>query len=113
MRRILSSAISSLVVLWAVEAGAQPYGLTNRVATTTLRMSTAPPVFGYSLSIAFGNIAFNQPLGFATPPGETNRLFVLEKGGSIVVITNLANPTRSVFMNLDVTRAADDGLLGL
>src|SRR5436309_6336658 len=33
-------------------------------------------------------------------PGETNRLFVVEKHGRIVVITNLTSPTRTLFMDL-------------
>jgi uncharacterized repeat protein (TIGR03806 family) len=99
--------------MWTVAAGAQPYGLTNRVATATLKMPSSAPVFGYRLTNIFDNIAFDQPLGFAVPPGETNRLFVLEKRGTIVVITNLANPTRSVFMKLAITTVADDGLLGM
>jgi len=46
-------------------------------------------------------------------PGETNRLFILEKGGDIAVITNLASPTRSVFMSLPVVADSESGMLGL
>ena len=35
-----------------------------------------------------------------TPPGETNRLFIVEKHGDIIVITNLASPTRTIFMDI-------------
>lgn len=48
---------------------------------------------------AFG-ITFLNPVCLASPPGETNRLFVLEKHGRVCVITNLANPTRTVFMDI-------------
>src|SRR5262249_51761379 len=112
MRQILRSVLI-LALLWASAAGAQPYGLTNRVGTTTLKMPSSAPAFGYRLTDIFDNIAFDQPLGFAVPPGETNRLFVLEKRGTIVAITNLASPTRSVFMKLALTTVADDGLLGM
>ena len=65
-----------------------------------------------------------SPIPLASPrhPGETNRLFIVEKNGRIIVITNLAAPTRTVF--LDMTRpghqrrrrtsaATATGLLGL
>ena len=52
----------------------------------------------------------------AAPPGETNRLFVVERAGRIIVITNLVVPNRTVF--LDVTNSTEStiletGLLGL
>ena len=38
----------------------------------------------------------HDPYGFiSTPPGETNRVFILEKHGRVIVITNLAAPTRT------------------
>src|SRR5690606_4549069 len=52
-------------------------------------------------------------------PGETNRLFILEKRGRIVVITNLAAPTRSIFLDMTSIVSSSDsvgderGLLGL
>jgi len=68
---------------------------------------------GYTVKDAFSGLIFNQPLCFASPPQETNRLFILEKTGDIVVITNLAAPTRTVFMSLSVASYGDAGLLGL
>lgn len=49
------------------------------------------------------------------PPGETNRLFICEHGGIIDVITNLAAPNRTVFMNLSSRTyfSGEAGLLGL
>ena len=87
--------------------------LAPRVANTTLTLPPSPPQFGYSLVDAFPGLRFTQPLCIVSPPGETNRLFILEKGGNITVITNLARPTRTVFMRLAVTTSSDDGLLGL
>jgi glucose/arabinose dehydrogenase len=65
---------------------------------------------------AFPGIAFDQPVGVASPPGETNRLFVVQKNGLICVITNLAAPTRSTFLDItDRVRTVniESGLLGL
>jgi glucose/arabinose dehydrogenase len=64
---------------------------------------------------AFPGVNFSQPVCIAVPPGETNRLFVLEKNGVIAVITNLVSPTRSVFMDISsrVNPSGEGGLLGL
>lgn len=93
-------------------------GLT-RVPNTTLRLPLAPPVFGYSATPAFGNLAFSVPVAITSPPGETNRLFIVEQRGRIAVITNLANPTRTVFLditgkvNTSASGGDERGLLGL
>jgi uncharacterized repeat protein (TIGR03806 family) len=87
----------------------------QRVANTTLSMPSSPPQFGYTISNIFlnANLNLNQPVCIASPPQETNRLFILEKIGNIVVITNLANPNRTVFMTLPVVTDSESGLLGL
>src|SRR5207253_1335318 len=74
------------------------------------------PISGYALTTAFPGVSFNQPVAMATPPGETNRLFVVERGGIISVITNLAAPNRTVFLDLSERTASayiETGLLGL
>lgn len=97
----------------AVIASAQLSGPIQRAANTTLSLPPSPPQFGYSLANAFPGITFSAPLCIVSPPGETNRLFILEKGGNIVVITNLASPTRTVFMRLSVRTESESGMLGL
>jgi glucose/arabinose dehydrogenase len=79
---------------------------------------------GYTWSNAFPNLVFSNPVCLTTPPGETNRLFIVEKHGRIIVITNLASPTRTVFLDIsprvtvvNTSESADvngeEGLLGL
>src|SRR5712671_5357593 len=78
---------------------------------------------GYALTNAFPVLAFTNPVCIASPPGETNRLFIVEKRGRVVVITNLAVPTRSIFMDIsassmvisaaDTSVGGEEGLLGL
>lgn len=90
----------------------------ERVPNTTLQMPAAPPVFGYIATNAFGNLTFTDPVAIVSPPGETNRLFVVEQRGRIAVITNLANPSRSVFLDIASKVAGgvpsdERGLLGL
>lgn len=97
-------------------------GPLTRVPNTSLHMPPQPPVYGFGLApitnAAGASVLFNLPVGFATPPGETNRLFVIEKAGSIAVITNLASPNRTVFLSLtnkvvSQTGTSEGGLLGL
>ncbi len=82
-------------------------------------MPQIPPTFGYTSSNAFPGLSFMNPVCIVSPPGETNRLFIVGKNGVISVITNLAAPTQSVFMDLtsrvtsDVSDTASDGEEGL
>lgn len=85
-----------------------------RVPNTSLAsLPPQPPQFGYTINNAFPSVSLSQPVCIASPPQETNRLFILEKGGNIIVITNLAAPTRTVFMSLPVFASGESGLLGL
>lgn len=96
------------VALSAVAAGPL-----ERVPNTTLQFPASPPQFGYTLANAFSTVPLSQPVCITSPPGETNRLFILEKGGNIVVITNLAAPNRTVFMSLSVLTDSESGLIGM
>jgi glucose/arabinose dehydrogenase len=88
------------------------------VCTQGLSASAAT---GYTLTNALPGLVFTNPVCIASVPGESNRLFVVERRGRIVAITNLAAPTRSIFMDISsrVTSASDtsvggeEGLLGL
>jgi uncharacterized repeat protein (TIGR03806 family) len=83
----------------------------------TLRMPAEAPTFGFTFVNAFPGLAgLSGPIAMRTPPGETNRLFVLERGGRVTVITNLAAPTRTVVMDITSRIApfgCEEGLLGL
>lgn len=86
----------------------------QRVPNTTLTNFPAqPPQFGYTLANAFPTVTLSQPVCITSPPGETNRLFILEKGGNLIVITNLAAPNRTVFMSLPVITDIESGVIGL
>jgi len=98
-------------------------GLIFGILSSTLPAS-GQTTWHYFPTNAFPNVLFTNPTCIASPPGETNRLFILEKHGRIVVITNLAAPTRTIFMDISsrvhVTTAGEsadvsgeEGLLGL
>jgi glucose/arabinose dehydrogenase len=90
-------------------------------ATVILR---AQGVWTYQPTNAFPGLIFSNPVCIASPPGETNRLFIVEKHGRIIVITNLMDPTRSIFMDISSRVSVDnssesadvsgeEGLLGM
>ena len=103
----------SLALIASRTAQSQSSGLNQREPNTTLQTPASPPQFGYTVSNAFPGLSLSLPVCITSPPDETNRLFILEQGGNIVVITNLAAPTRTVFMSLPVMSDSESGLLGL
>lgn len=108
IRRILMAA-ARFVRLGVVAAA---------LALTVCRSSGA-----YITQNAFPTLAFTNPVCITSPPGETNRLFIVEKKGRVIVITNLALPSRSIFMDIssssqvisagDTTVGGEEGLLGM
>jgi glucose/arabinose dehydrogenase len=70
---------------------------------------------GYKLQAAFPGVGFVSPLGLATPPGETNRLFVVERAGRIKLLADLSTPGSITFLDIStrVTTAGEEGMLGL
>ncbi len=91
----------------------------SREAALLLSVPANPPDQTYALQNTFASLTFSRPVGMATPTGETNRLFVIERSGSIRVITNLTNPTSTLFLDLAASVATgsdqgnEQGLLGL
>lgn len=91
----------------------------ERQPNSSLQMPPQPPVQSFTWTNAFPGLVFTNPVCMASPPGETNRLFVLEKRGRVIVITNLANPTRTLFLDITARVSASDsvsdeqGLLGI
>jgi glucose/arabinose dehydrogenase/mono/diheme cytochrome c family protein len=85
----------------------------SRVPNTTLAFPREPN--RYSTEPAFPGLAFDAAVALASPPGETNRLFVVEKTGRIYVLNNLAAPAKTLFLDLSgrVNPAGEGGLLGL
>lgn len=99
-------------------AWAQPFGLTNRVSNTSLRLPSTPPTYSYALTNAFGDLTFANPVCITAPPGEINRLFIVEQAGRVAVITNLAAPTRTVFLDISAkviggSAGGEEGMLGM
>ena len=96
-----------LAAVLSLPAAAQPL---TRVAAASLRVPATPPATSFATARAFPSLSFTQPLALVTPPGDTRRLFVVEKGGRIWVISDVtsASPTRTLFLDLS-TRVATGG----
>ncbi|MDB6036743.1 MAG: hypothetical protein JWM99_584 [Verrucomicrobiales bacterium] len=108
-----------LIVFGTIQLRARPGGTGPypvRVAATFPALPDHEPISGFGLANALGNLIFDQPVGIYSPPGETNRLFIVERPGRVMVVTNLAAPTKTLFLDLTTrTEAAyiEAGLLGM
>ena len=88
----------------------------GRVENTTLTLPLTPQAEeGYKFVTSLASLTFSNPIALASPPGDSQRLFVVEQGGRIMVITNLAQPTKALFLDVSGTTifAGERGLLGL
>jgi uncharacterized repeat protein (TIGR03806 family) len=74
-----------------------------------------PSATGYSTLDALPGIHFFMPVAIATPPGEKDRLFVVEKTGRIYVVTHLlTEPQKQLFLDVGkVVAAHGEGMLAI
>lgn len=76
-----------------------------------------PPEPGtYQVENAFPNLSFNQPLYITEVGDDTNRLFVVEQGGTIQVFENdAATSASAIFLDISdrLISGSEQGLLGL
>lgn len=107
--------VAGLVAVLLLAVPGRAAGALPPPTAAGLKLPENPGSFGYRFIDAFPGLAVTNPVVITAPRGETNRLFIVEQAGRIVVITNLAQPTRTVF--LDLTRrtlsGGEQGLLGL
>jgi glucose/arabinose dehydrogenase len=77
-----------------------------RQANTTLAFPPdLPSATGYTLTNALGALTFSSPIDVASPPGVTNRLFVVERNNGIQMV-NLDTTSKSTFLNITALLAA-------
>lgn len=101
-----------LVGVFHLQAGAGQV----RQANSTLRFPLDTPIIGFGVTNFLGDLTFDDPVCIKSPPGETNRLFIAERTGRLIVITNLAMPDKTVFLDLSqdtYSQFGEAGLLGL
>jgi uncharacterized repeat protein (TIGR03806 family) len=96
MRWMIALAVST-VVLW-------PDTGLRRVTPTNVRMPLVPGIAtttGYTVEReAFPGLVFDNPVAIVSAPGEPNRLYIVERAGRIVLIPDLNNPSREVFLDI-------------
>ncbi len=107
--------ISIIVLCFPQNSASQPFGLTQRVSVTGLQLPLDNPATS-QLVRGLPNITFNQPVFVTAPPDGTDRLFVVEKTGTIKVVANSDSATTAtVFLSISskVSTSEEEGLLGL
>lgn len=70
----------------------------------------------YAVETAFGGTYFFSPVEVVFAPGESNRVFVVERGGRVAVVRDRTHPQREVFIDIGErlgATAEDYGLLAL
>jgi uncharacterized repeat protein (TIGR03806 family) len=91
-----------------------------------LNVPASPPATSLQLVDAFPGLSFDEPVCLASPPGDSQRLFVCERTGKIWTIPDVTagTPAKELFLDLaalldvrpdEALRTGDDeiGLLGL
>jgi glucose/arabinose dehydrogenase len=93
-----------------------PPNLGQPPAAPAVPATPAEPPPPFVAQPALGGLRFDNPVAIVTPPGETNRVFIVEKSGRIIVVPDTAKPERVTF--LDITAKVgnangEEGLLAL
>jgi len=75
-----------------------------RVANTTINMPGTAPASVIEMEPAFSNLFFSSPVCLRSPDGDTQRLFICEKGGDLELIPDVtaSSPSKTIFLNLDL-----------
>lgn len=111
LKQMRSTWFPPLISLAAMIFANPAPGQLVRQANTTLTLpADLPSATGYTTQNALGNLTFpGGPMVVTSVPGETNRLFVAERNGTIQCVTNLetvddgntgTNPTKQSYLTL-------------
>lgn len=73
-----------------------------KLVNSTLNFPAVAPTGGYQFIDAFPGLTFSQATGLEVRPGDSQRLFVGQRGGQIWLIPDVtaATPTKSLFLDL-------------
>jgi glucose/arabinose dehydrogenase len=104
MTRHLRRLFPLLVVVGAILPAAEAQ-LARQANSTLTLPADLPSATGYTLQNALGSLTFSSPIDVASPPGVTNRLFVVERNNGIQLV-NLDTSSKSTFLNLTALLAA-------
>lgn len=85
---------------------------TLRIPNSTFNVPASPPATAIQIVPAFPTLAFTKPLCFASPPGDTKRLFVCEIGGLLKCIPDVTTATPTATVCLDIPTMLANRALG-
>lgn len=98
--------ISCFLLLLTQES---PGDLVRQTNATLNLPADLPSATGYTTANALGSLTFSSPICTTFPPGETIRLYVVQRGGLVRVVNNLgSSPAAATFMDL-ATYLANQG----
>jgi uncharacterized repeat protein (TIGR03806 family) len=74
-----------------------------RIPNNSFQVPANPPPVSIAAVNAFPGLSFDQPVCIASPPGDTQRLFICQKGGLLRVVPNVnaTTPTASTVLTLN------------
>ena len=112
--------IRILVILMTMGSSvlAQPYGMTTRVPNTSFLLSTAGDTLAeMEMERVFSNLSFFQPTFLTHAHDGSDRLFIIQRSGQVVVFQNEIDATESKVF-LDITdrigiNGSETGLLSM
>ena len=103
-----------LTCLFAVLAAASCSSVNPRDADNGPALAPVPANVAASVRLAIVADKLDQPLGMAFAPGDpAKRLFIVEKGGTILVMKKGALPSPFLSLKERVSHGSEQGLLGL
>lgn len=85
-----------------------------RLPNQTLNIPQVAPLAPYQIVDAFPGLKFKNPLALRSLPGDSKRLFVVERSGIVSYIPDVttSNTERRIFLNIMDRIAFDDSPLG-
>ncbi|MDB4351030.1 hypothetical protein OAB11_03550, partial [Verrucomicrobia bacterium] len=96
---LFKAMILGLIGFQAAIGAATPWD--KIVPNTSIDLPDRPKWLSYATADRFPTVRFNQPVQIVFPPEEDNaRMFVVEKIGRVVVISNRDKPEPTTFLNL-------------
>jgi len=115
---ILKISLYLIFLSFAYNLYSQPYGLTERVPNTSFLLSTAGDTLAeMDVEQVFTDIVFSQPVFLTHANDGSNRLFVVERAGRIIVFQNdIEVQSSQVFLDITdrvVLNGSETGLLSM
>jgi glucose/arabinose dehydrogenase len=114
---MLGLLLGALTLPYGAQAQTCPLAPRIAFAGHNFPLDSPPTLDAMELVRVFPNLSFSSPVGVAAPPDETNRLFVWERPGRILVFENqddVGSATEFLDLAPIVTSlSSEQGLLGL